>query len=66
MAEEMPTGLDPSVLVPLCADLTQLEGAAYVAVELVLLLGHSGGWTRETTQKTISQQFGDVIYVLSW
>lgn len=38
LAQEMSTGLDTSVLIPLCTDLTQLEGAADVTVELVLLL----------------------------
>lgn len=37
-AQEMPTGLDTSVLISLCADLTQLEGAADLAVKLILLL----------------------------
>lgn len=38
LAQEMPTWLDTSVLVPLCADLTQLEGAADLTVKLILLL----------------------------
>ena len=38
LAQEVATGLDTSVLIPLCTDLAQLEGAADVTVELVLLL----------------------------
>lgn len=37
-AQEMPTRLNTSVLIPLCTDLTQLEGAADVTVKLILLL----------------------------
>lgn len=37
-AQEVATRQDASVLIPLCANLTKLEGAADVAVELVLLL----------------------------
>lgn len=44
LAQEMPTGLDTCVLIPLCTDLTQLEGAADFTVEFILLLlgGNSG------------------------
>lgn len=37
-AQQVATRQDAGVLIPLCADLTKLEGAANVAVELVLLL----------------------------
>lgn len=37
-AQEVPTWLDANVLISLGANLTKLEGAADVAVELVLLL----------------------------
>lgn len=37
-AQEVATRQDAGVLIPLCANLTKLEGAADVAVELVLLL----------------------------
>lgn len=36
--QEVATRQDADVLIPLCANLTKLEGAADVAVELVLLL----------------------------
>ena len=36
----MTAGLYPDVLAVLCADLAELEGAAHLAVQLVLLLGH--------------------------
>ena len=39
-AEQVTARLDLDVFVILCADLTQLERAAHVAVELILLLGH--------------------------
>lgn len=38
-AEKMPTGLDPHVLVPLCADLAQLERGVHGLVEQQLFLG---------------------------
>lgn len=38
LAQEVSTGLDPRVLLPLCTDLAQLKGGADVAVELVLFL----------------------------
>lgn len=37
-AQEVATRQDAGVLIPLCANLTKLEGAADVAVDLVLLL----------------------------
>lgn len=63
LAQEMPTGLDTSVLIPLCTDLTQLEGAADFTVELILLLlGITLGRQTENN-KTTSQ---DIIYILSF
>lgn len=41
-AEKVPTRLNPHVLVPLGADLAQLEGGVHGLVELQLLLG--GKW----------------------
>ena len=38
LAQQMSTGLNTSVLIPLCTDFTQLEGAADLAIELILLL----------------------------
>lgn len=56
MAQEMPTGLDTGVLIPLCTDLTQLEGAADFTVKLVLLLlVVGGGLVRETMQDMITE-----------
>lgn len=38
LAQEMSTGLNPNVFIPLCTDLTQLESASDLTVQLVLLL----------------------------
>lgn len=38
LAQEMPTGLDTNVLIPLCTDLAQLEGATNLTVKLILFL----------------------------
>lgn len=56
LAQEMSTGLDTGVLIPLCANLTKLEGAANVTIELILLL--LGG---ETENKRTSH---DMICIL--
>lgn len=64
----MPTRLNTNVLIPLCTDLTQLEGAADLTVKLILLLL---GVTvvvvsqrdRTENDKRISQ---DMICILSW
>lgn len=70
LAEEMPTGLDTSVLIPLCTDLTQLEGAADLTVKLVLLLfgvtvvGLVGRQRDKSENDKRTSQ--DMIYVLSW
>ena len=46
-AEQVPTWLQPDVLVVLSADLAQLEGGTHLAVDLVLFLAHLGrGWGR--------------------
>ncbi|KAG9334622.1 hypothetical protein JZ751_007445 [Albula glossodonta] len=39
LTEQVSTGLDPRVLVPLCTDLTELERASHLTVQLILLLG---------------------------
>lgn len=62
MAQEMSTGLDAGILIPLCANLTKLEGAANVTVELVLLLlgGDVGG---ETENKRTSRDVICIFFV---
>lgn len=69
-AQEMPTGLDTSILIPLCTDLTQLEGAADITVKLILLLLAvtlavlvDRQRDKIENDKRTSQ---DMIYALSW
>lgn len=62
MAQEMSTGLDTGILIPLCANLTKLEGAADVTVELVLLL-LGGDVGSETENKRTSRAVICIFFV---
>lgn len=64
LTQKMSTGLDTSILIPLCANLAKLEGAADVTVELILLLlGSSvGRCTDKTENSKITSQ--DMIYCM--
>lgn len=52
LAQEMPTGLNTSVLIPLCTDLAQLEGAADLTVKLILLLSGVAMVVRSVSDNT--------------